>query len=53
MLELVTDAVARMREAGTDLADIEAKRAEGGFPSSAIESVCAFANTAGACFCSA
>lgn len=47
MLELVSDAVERMREAGTDLADVEAKRAVGGFPSNAIESVCAFANTAG------
>ncbi len=47
MLEVVSDAVGRMREAGTDLADVEAKRAEGGFPSNKIESVCAFANTAG------
>jgi ATP-dependent DNA helicase RecG len=47
MLDLVVDAVRRMRAAGTDLADIEAKRATGGFPSSAIETVCAFHNTSG------
>lgn len=40
-------AVARMREAGTDLSSFELKDASGGFPSSTCETISAFANTAG------
>ncbi|WEV67435.1 putative DNA binding domain-containing protein [Bifidobacterium sp. ESL0769] len=43
----LADAIALMREAGTDLKDYELKEAKGGFPSSAVESIAAFANTNG------
>ena len=36
-----------MREANTDLADYEIKDAKGGFPSSVVDSMVAFANTSG------
>ncbi|WP_419925303.1 RNA-binding domain-containing protein [Candidatus Poriferisocius sp.] len=39
--------VARLRAAGTDLQSVEVKRASGGFPRSALDSVCAFANARG------
>lgn len=39
--------VARLRAAGTDLESVEVKRASGGFPRSALESVGAFANARG------
>jgi ATP-dependent DNA helicase RecG len=40
-------AIAVMKEAGTDLAYYEIKDAKGGFPSSIVESMVAFANTTG------
>ena len=40
-------AVERLRAAGTDLQSVEVKQAAGGLPSTALESVCAFANAAG------
>ena len=50
--KIVTDddlavAVNTMREANTDLADYEIKDAKGGFPSSVVDSMVAFANTSG------
>lgn len=45
--EFLDLAVERMRVAGTDLESIEVKEASGGFPRSAVESVCAFANAKG------
>lgn len=50
--KVVTDAdlavaVNAMREADTDLADYEIKDAKGGFPSSVVDSMVAFANTSG------
>lgn len=45
--ELVNSAVGRIRAAGCDLQAVEVKRASGGLPRSALESVCAFANTVG------
>ncbi|OZG69448.1 ATP-binding protein [Bifidobacterium eulemuris] len=43
----LANAIDLMREAGTDLADYEIKEAGGGFPSSVVESMVAFANTSG------
>ncbi|MEF9926010.1 MAG: ATP-binding protein, partial [Raoultibacter sp.] len=40
-------AVARMREAGTDLAEWELKSAAGGFPKTTTDTISAFANTNG------
>lgn len=37
----------RLRRAGTDLLDVEVKEAGGGFPKSLLQSISAFANTAG------
>ncbi len=45
--ELTEQSITRLRAAGTDLNDIEAKSAEGGFPRSAMESISAFSNDAG------
>ena len=45
--EQLDDLVPRLRSAGTDLQDIEVKDGSGGFPSSVLKSVSAFANTAG------
>jgi len=45
--DLVDDAVPRLRRAGTDLADIEVKRANGGVPRSLPESLSAFTNGTG------
>ena len=39
--------VERLRRAGTDLQSVEVKRAAGGLPHTAVESVCAFANARG------
>lgn len=48
MLESTVAAiVARLRLAGTDLQDVEVKAAAGGFPKSVVDSVSAFANSAG------
>jgi ATP-dependent DNA helicase RecG len=44
MNDRLDEAVARLRLAGTDLQDIEAKSAAGGFPKSISETVSAFAN---------
>ena len=49
--EITTDeqlerAVARMRDAGTDITQYELKEARG-YPASVVESLCAFANTRG------
>ena len=49
--EITTDeelerAVSRMRDAGTDIAEYEMKEARG-YPSSVVDSLCAFANTTG------
>jgi ATP-dependent DNA helicase RecG len=44
---LAEQSIARLRAAGTDLNDIEAKLAERGFPRSAMESVSAFSNNGG------
>ena len=47
-LQSVLDAtVDRLRAAGTDLQSVEVKRAAGGLPSTAHESLCAFANSGG------
>ena len=43
----VDEAVTRVREAGTDLQDVEIKAAQGGLPRSVKNSACAFANTHG------
>jgi len=43
----VDDAVKRVREAGTDLQNVEIKAAQGGLPRSVKNSACAFANTHG------
>ncbi|OZG62847.1 ATP-dependent DNA helicase recG C-terminal [Bifidobacterium lemurum] len=43
----LANAINLMREAGTDLAAYEIKEAGGGFPSSVVESMVAFANTSG------
>lgn len=45
--EELSVAVEAMREAGTDLSDYEIKDAKGGFPSSVVDSMVAFANTSG------
>ncbi|MCY4257135.1 MAG: putative DNA binding domain-containing protein [bacterium] len=45
--EVLDSTVARLRTVGTDLESVEVKRASGGFPRSALESVCAFANARG------
>ena len=45
--EMLDGTVARLRAAGTDLESVEVKEASGGFPRSAVESVCAFANARG------
>ncbi len=45
--ELAEQSIARLRAARTDLNDIEAKSAERGFPSSAMESVSSFSNDEG------
>ena len=39
--------VQRLRAAGTDLQSVEVKKAAGGLPQTALESVCAFANAGG------
>ena len=39
--------VQRLRAAGTDLQSVEVKKAAGGLPQTALESVCAFANASG------
>ncbi|MDR1188050.1 MAG: helix-turn-helix domain-containing protein [Bifidobacteriaceae bacterium] len=41
------EAVVRLRDAGTDLADVEVKRASGGIPGSLAESISAFSNGTG------
>ena len=45
--EQVNEAISRVRAAGTDLRDVEVKKAEGGIPKSLPETVSAFANTDG------
>jgi ATP-dependent DNA helicase RecG len=45
--EELDTAIGLMREVGTDLSDYELKEAGGGFPSSVVASLCAFANTSG------
>ena len=47
MQELLDDALDRLRQAGTDLQDIEVKAASGGLPATAVQSVSAFANADG------
>ncbi|MDR1077458.1 MAG: putative DNA binding domain-containing protein [Propionibacteriaceae bacterium] len=44
---LTDEALVRLRAAGTDLADVEAKRAQGGVPKSLPESLSAFSNGTG------
>jgi ATP-dependent DNA helicase RecG len=41
------EALGRLRRAGTDLQDVEVKKAAGGLPQTAVESVSAFANSDG------
>ncbi|MDR1212828.1 MAG: putative DNA binding domain-containing protein [Propionibacteriaceae bacterium] len=44
---LTDEALVRLRAAGTDLADVEAKRGQGGVPKSLPESLSAFSNGTG------
>jgi ATP-dependent DNA helicase RecG len=43
----LTDLIKNLRRRGTDLPSVEVKSAAGGFPESAIETMCAFANVPG------
>ncbi|MGV9182002.1 ATP-binding protein [Arcanobacterium canis] len=43
----LASAISLMEKAGTDLATYEIKEAGGGFPKSVVDTLCAFANTAG------